>query len=169
MLDRRIDAPAANAAIAQLLLLDADDTDAEIRVIVNANGGDIGAGLALHDVLRRSRAPIATLCVGEARGVAVLVLAGGTHRRRAMTGSARVRLELGDAERSGSFRDVEAWAKELDELALRFARALAADCGRHVEEVEHDLHRGRALDAAEAVAYGIVDAVLQDSTKRSSA
>jgi ATP-dependent protease ClpP protease subunit len=73
---------------------------------------------------------------------------------------ARVRLDLGQATHAGPTREVAAWAHELEALALRFAKALAEDCGRHLEEVEHDLHAGRTFDAAGAVAYGIADAVI---------
>ena len=130
-------------------------------MIVNANGGELTAGLALHDVLRRCVAPVATVCFGEAAGVAVLALAGGARGRRFMSPDARARLELGRVETAGRAVDIEAWAHELEELTFRFARALADDSGRHVEEVEHDLHRGRVLDARSAVDYGIVDGVLE--------
>jgi ATP-dependent Clp protease protease subunit len=159
LLDRRLDAAAANAAVAQLLLLDAEDQQAPIRVVVNSAGGDLGAALAVHDVMQRCAAPIETLCIGEAAGAAALALSGGTPRRRAILPTARVRLELGAVERSGNVGDVQAWARELEALTFRFAQALARDCGRHAEEVEHDLHRGRVLDASAAVAYGIADTV----------
>ena len=162
LLDRRIDGMAANAAIAQLLLLDGQDPQAEIRVVVNAAGGELTAGLGLHDVMRRCAAPVSTVCFGEAGGVAALALSGGSRGRRFMSVGARVRLELGRVERGDTrVAELTEWARELEALTFRFARALAEDCGRHVEEVEHDLHAGRALDAAGAVRYGIVDAVLE--------
>jgi len=162
LLDRRIDGAGANAAIAQLLLLDGQDQQAEIRVVVNSSGGDLTAALGLHDVMRRCAAPVSTVCFGEAAGVAVLALSGGARGRRFVSEGARVRLELGRVDRdAGRVAELAEWARELEALTLRFARALAEDCGRHVEEVEHDLHAGRALAAAEAVRYGIVDAVLE--------
>ena len=161
LLDRRLDGTTANAAIAQLLLLEAQDQSGEIRIVVNAAGGELTAGLALHDVMRRCVAPVSTVCFGQATGIAVLALAGGARGRRFIAPDASVRLELGRVENAGRVADLEAWRAELETLSLRFARALAEDCGHHVEEVEHDLDRGRVLDAAAAVVYGIVDTVLQ--------
>ena len=161
LLDRRIDGAAANATIAQLLLLEAQDQLDEIRLVVNANGGELTAGLALHDVVRRCAAPVATMCFGQAAGVAVLALSGGTPGRRFIAPAARVKLELGQVEATGRVADIQAWQHELEALTLRFARAVADDCGRHLEEVEHDLHQGRLLDADAAKAYGLVDAILE--------
>jgi ATP-dependent Clp protease protease subunit len=165
LLDREVDTTCANAAIAQLLFLDGEDREAEIRLVVNAPGGDLGAGLALYDVVRRSRAPIATVCVGTAGGVAALALASGRRGARSAAANARVRLELGPASASGDMRELRLRTKELETLADRFARALAEVTGRHLEEIEHDLEHPRVLSAEDAIRYGIVDALLRDDPR----
>jgi ATP-dependent Clp protease protease subunit len=150
-----LDDAAANRVAVTLMALDADSDD-PIELVINSPGGPIDAGLAVIDTLDVLRAPVATLCLGQAGGTAAAVLACGRGRRRA-TPTARLCLRLAPASLSGGASHLRARADQLeqrrDELAVRLASAtgqLPAVIALHLEE-------GRFMTADQAVGYGLVD------------
>ena len=157
----RLDDAAANAAIAQLLLVGRTAPGQPIDLYLDSPGGSIGAALAVYDVVQASAAPVATTCIGTAAGAAVLVLAGGASGRRFALPHARIHLVAASAAvEIGHPSEV---SRQADEVARQYERWQAA-LVRHVAHsgphLARDLAAGRWFSAAEARDYGLVDGIM---------
>ncbi len=152
-----LDDGAANRLAAELLTLDAQ-SEAPIELIINSPGGAVPSGLSVIDVLGLLRAPVTTLCLGEAAGTAAAVLACGTATRRAAP-TARITLRLGVTQLEGSASRLRQEADQLLELRDRLALRLAAATGQLPALVAFDLDQGGFLTAETALSYGLIDEV----------
>ena len=155
-----IDAGVANALIAQLLHLEADKPDQEIRLFINCEGGDMTAMLAIYDTMRFVQSPIATFCVGQAIAAGAVLLAAGTPGRRAVLPHARVVLHQPAARGQGTIPDLILQADEVVRVRSQLEAILARHTGRSLDELRHDTDRDRVFDADGAVAYGLADQLL---------
>ncbi|WP_370615048.1 ClpP family protease [Mumia qirimensis] len=156
-----IDAGVANALIAQLLHLEADNPDAEINLYVNCEGGDETAMLAVYDTMQHVRSPIATVCVGQAIAAGAVLVAGGTPGRRATLPHARFVLHQPAARGQGTIPDLILQADEVVRVRNEMEAILSAHTGQSVETLRHDTDRDRVFSATAARAYGLVDAVME--------
>ncbi|ALG08483.1 ClpP family protease [Kibdelosporangium phytohabitans] len=155
-----IDPGVANALIAQLLHLEADNPDAEINLYINSEGGDPSAMLALYDTMRYIKAPVATTCVGQAVAAAAVLLAAGESGRRAVLPHTRVVLHQPAARGNGTIPDLILQADEVVRVRAQLEEILSSHTSRSVADLRHDTDRDRVFDAAGAVAYGLADHVL---------
>ncbi|MCG8922284.1 ClpP family protease [Lentzea sp. CC55] len=155
-----IDSGVANALIAQLFHLEADNPDLEINLYINCEGGDPAAMLALYDTMRYIKAPVATTCVGQAVAVGAVLLAAGAEGRRSVLPHSRVVLHQPAAQGRGTIPDLILAADEVVRVRAQMENILARHTGRGVEELRHDTDRDRVFDAAGAVEYGLADRVL---------
>lgn len=152
-----IDSGVANALIAQLLHLEADNPDREIGLYVNSEGGDLSAMLAVYDTMQFIKAPVATTCIGQAVAAGAVLLAAGAPGRRAVLPHSRVVLHQPAAQGRGTIPDLILQADEVVRVRNQLEAILARHTGRSVEELRHDTDRDRVFDAHEAVAYGLAD------------
>jgi ATP-dependent Clp protease, protease subunit len=152
-----IDSGVANALIAQLLHLEADNPDREIGLYVNSEGGDLSAMLAVYDTMQFIKAPVATTCIGQAVAAGAVLLAAGAPGRRAVLPHSRVVLHQPAAQGRGTIPDLILQADEVVRVRNQLEAILARHTGRSVEELRHDTDRDRVFDAREAVAYGLAD------------
>ena len=159
-----IDDGVANVVIAQLLHLESESPDAEINLYLNSPGGEPTAMLAVYDTVQFIRAPVATTCVGQAASTAAVLLAAGEPGRRTVLPHARIVLDQPQAGTRGALPDLQVEAAEVARLRSELVDLLARHTGRTVDQVRADTERDLVLSAADAVAYGVVDAVL-DSRK----
>jgi ATP-dependent Clp protease, protease subunit len=155
-----IDSGVANALIAQLLHLEADDPEQEISLYINSEGGDPSAMLALYDTMRYIKAPVATTCVGQAVAAGAVLLAAGEAGRRAVLPHTRVVLHQPAAQGRGTIPDLILQADEVVRVRTQLEEILSAHSGRDVAELRHDTDRDRVFDAMGAVRYGLADRVL---------
>ncbi|OLF18185.1 ClpP family protease [Actinophytocola xanthii] len=155
-----IDPGVANALIAQLLHLEAENPDQEINLYINSEGGDPSAMLALYDTMRYIKAPVATTCVGQAVAAGAVLLAAGEAGRRAVLPHTRVVLHQPAAQGRGTIPDLILQADEVIRVRTQLEEILSAHTGRDVADLRHDTDRDRVFDAAGAVAYGLADHVL---------
>ncbi|WP_439660739.1 ClpP family protease [Lentzea sp. HUAS TT2] len=155
-----IDSGVANALIAQLFHLEADNPDLEINLYINCEGGDPSAMLALYDTMRYIKAPVATTCVGQAVAAGAVLLAAGAEGRRSVLPHSRVVLHQPAAQGRGTIPDLILAADEVVRVRTQLEAILARHTGRTVAELRHDTDRDRVFDAAGAVEYGLVDRVL---------
>lgn len=155
-----LDGTHADLAVAQLVHLDAADQVREIALYVSCPSADLRAALALYDVMQTVRPAVRTRCLGVAAGGAALVLAGGAPGRREAMPSARVTLY--DARRavSGTLGEIDVRSRELLRLRQQIHELLAHHTGQPLERIQRDAERELWLDASEARAYGLIDAVL---------
>jgi ATP-dependent Clp protease protease subunit len=158
-----IDDVTANLIIAQMLFLSNEDTKKDIHFYINSPGGSITAGLAIYDTMQFLRCEVATYCVGQAASMAAVLLAGGHPGKRFLLASNRILLHqpLISGQLIGPATDLDIEAKEILRLRARLYDILAQHTGQSTEKVEKDCDRNLWLDAAEAIAYGLADRVLQ--------
>src|SRR5690606_9535509 len=159
-----VTAEVANSVVAQLLWLEREDPDRDISLYIQSPGGEVYAGLAIIDTMNLVRPDISTIAVGFTASMGTAILAAGTPGKRFALPGATVHMHqaLGGAE--GQARDVEIRANELVRLNQRMREFLAERTGKPLEEIERDFDRDRYMDAEEARAYGLVDAVLTGPT-----
>ncbi|MEV0674932.1 ATP-dependent Clp protease proteolytic subunit [Actinosynnema sp. NPDC050436] len=156
-----IDSGVANALIAQLLHLEADNADREINLYINCEGGDPSAMLALYDTMRYIKAPVVTTCIGQAVAAGAVLLAAGRAGHRYVLPHARVVLHQPAAQGRGTIPDLILQADEVVRVRTQLEEILSAHTGHDVAELRHDTDRDRVFDAAGAVAYGLADHVLE--------
>jgi ATP-dependent Clp protease protease subunit len=159
-----IDDGVANVVIAQLLHLESDNPAAEINLYLHSPGGEPTAMLAIYDTIQFIRAPVATTCVGQAASTAAVLLAAGQAGRRTVLPHARIVLDQPSGGTRGTLPDLQIEAKEIARVRAELVGLLALHTGRTVEQVRADTERDLVLSASDAMAYGVVDCVL-DSRK----
>ena len=150
----------ANLVVAQLLFLEAEDPDADIRLYVNSPGGDAYAGFAIYDAMQFVQPDVQTYCVGMAMSAGALVLAAGAAGKRFVLPNAKVMIHQGSGGFRGTPADIQIAAKEILSLTRKYAETIARHAGKDVDEVMRDIDRDRFLDPHEAVEYGLADVVL---------
>ena len=150
----------ANAIVAQLLFLQAQDPKKEISVYVNSPGGSVTAGLAILDTMKMLKCPVATYCVGQAASMGAILLAAGTKGKRHALPNARIMIHQPWGGAQGKASDIEITAREILRLKDVLSGILAEASGKTVEEVHKDTDRDHFMSAEEAKAWGIVDTVL---------
>jgi ATP-dependent Clp protease protease subunit len=153
----------ANLVIAQLLYLESEDPEKDIRIYVNSPGGVVTAGLGIYDTMQYVKPDVATYCLGQAASMGAVLLAAGTKGKRYALPNARIMIHqpLGGAQ--GQATDIEIQAAEILRLKTKLNELLAAHCSRDVAEILRDTDRDKFMDAETACKYGLVDEVLVSS------
>ncbi len=149
---------------AQLLFLEAENSDKPIHLYINSPGGVITSGLAMYDTMQFIKSPVHTLCMGTARSMGSFLLMAGEpgHRMALPNASLHVHQPLGGVQ--GQASDIRIHAEEMLRTKDRVTRLYAQHCGRSYEEVERDLDRDRFMTAEEAREWGLIDKVLDRRT-----
>jgi len=155
-----IDDGVANAVIAQLIHLESESPDQPINLYINSPGGSIPATLAVYDAMQYIRPAVETTCVGQAAATAAVLLAGGASGRRQILPHGRVVIHAPAAEGRGAIPDLVLEADEVERVRTMLEQILAAHTGKTPERVRDDTERDLILPAQDALAYGVVDAVL---------
>lgn len=155
-----IDAGVANALIAQLLFLEADNPDADVQLYVNCEGGDPSAMLAVHDTMTYVRPQVATICVGQAVAVGAVLLAAGAPGKRAALPHARVILHQPTLQGRGAIPDLILQAEELVRIRADIEEILSRHTGQDAATLRADTDHDRVFTAAAARAYGLLDRVI---------
>lgn len=150
----------ANAIVAQLLFLQAEDAKKEISMYINSPGGSVTAGLAILDTMRMVKCPVATYCVGQAASMGAILLSAGEKGKRHALPNARIMIHQPWGGAQGKASDIEITAKEILRLKEILNGILADASGKTLEEVTKDTDRDHFMSAEEAKNWGIVDKVL---------
>ena len=151
----------ANLVIAQLLFLESEDPTKDISLYVNSPGGVVTSGLAIYDTMQYLKAPVSTICIGQAASMGAVLLAAGTKGKRYALPNSRIMLHQGSGGFRGNTPDVEIQVKEMLHLTDRLMRILAEHCGQEFEKVKRDADRDYFMSSEEAKAYGLIDAVFE--------
>lgn len=148
--------------VSKILLLDADKPGKEIKLYINSPGGVVTSGMVLFDTMSMISSPVSTICMGLAASMGSILLSAGTKGKRFIYPSGEVMIH--QPSLSGYYQansaDIEIQAIQIEKTKLASAKILAKNCGKTVEQILLDFDRDYWMDADEAVAYGIVDAVL---------
>ena len=150
----------ANAIVAQILFLQAEDSKKEISMYINSPGGSVTAGLAILDTMRMVKCPVATYCVGQAASMGAILLSAGEKGKRHALPNARIMIHQPWGGAQGKASDIEITAKEILRLKEILNGILADASGKTLEEVTKDTDRDHFMSAEEAKKWGIVDKVL---------
>jgi ATP-dependent Clp protease protease subunit len=150
----------ANLIVAQLLFLEAEDPDTDIRLYVNSPGGDSYAGFAIYDAMQFVKPDVQTYAVGMAMSAGAMILAGGAAGKRFVLPNSKVMIHQGSGGFRGTPADIQIAAKEILSLTHRYAEIIAKHAHRDVDEVMRDIDRDRFLGPEDAIEYGLADRVL---------
>ncbi|WJH35726.1 ATP-dependent Clp endopeptidase proteolytic subunit ClpP [Paenibacillus aurantius] len=155
----------ANAIIAQLLFLTAQDAEKDIHLYINSPGGSITAGMAIYDTMQFIKPDVSTICVGMAASMGAFLLTAGAKGKRFALPNSEVMIHqpLGGAE--GQASDIEIRAKRIIKLREKLNKILAERTGQPIERIDKDTDRDYFMTAEEALAYGCIDKVIETANK----
>lgn len=157
-----VDDKSARDVVSKLLLLEADKPGKEIKLYINSPGGVVTSGMVIYDTIQMISSPVSTICMGLAASMGSILLSVGTKGKRFIYPHGEVMIHqpsLGGYFQATS-ADIEIHALQMEKTKLLGAKILAENCGKTVEQVLKDFDRDYWMDAKEAVAYGIVDGIL---------
>ncbi|MDY3868819.1 MAG: ATP-dependent Clp endopeptidase proteolytic subunit ClpP [Pyramidobacter sp.] len=155
-----IDDAVANAVVAQLLFLESESPERDISIYINSPGGSVSAGLAIYDTMQFVKNDISTIVVGMAASMAAVLLSAGTRGKRIALPNSRIMIHqpLGGAQ--GQASDIEIQAREIVKTKELLNGILVKHTGQKMPKVKKDTDRDFYMTAQEALAYGIVDKVI---------
>jgi ATP-dependent Clp protease protease subunit len=151
----------ANLVVAQLLFLESDNPDKDIALYINSPGGSVSAGLAIYDTMQFIRPDVSTICVGLAASMGAVLLAGGKAGKRHSLPNSKIMIHQPSGGFRGQASDIDIQAREVMDTKERLNRILARHTGQTVERVKADSDRDNFMSAEAAVAYGMIDRVLE--------
>ena len=151
----------ASLIIAQLLFLEAEDSEKDIYLYINSPGGVITSGMGIYDTMQYIKPDIATICMGQAASMGAFLLAGGTKGKRSALPNSRIMIHqpMGGAE--GQATDIKIQAEEIIRMKKQLNSILAKNTGQTIKKIENDTDRDNYLTSNQAKSYGLIDTVLQ--------
>ncbi len=151
----------ANTIIAQLLFLESEDKEKDIKLYINSRGGSVSAGLAIYDTMQYVKPDVVTICVGMAASMSAVLLAGGAKGKRLALPNSEIMLHqvMGGAE--GQASDVKIRAEHILKTKDKLNKILSKHTGKPLTKIEHDTDRDFYMSAEEAKAYGLIDKIIK--------
>ena len=151
----------ASVVVAQLLFLESEDPDKDIHIYINSPGGSVTAGMAIYDTMKYIKPDVSTICVGMAASMGAFLLAAGTKGKRYALPNAEIMIHqpLGGAK--GQASDVKIHAEFLLKTRDKLNTILSENTGKPLEQIEKDTDRDNFMIAEEAMAYGLIDKVME--------
>ncbi len=151
----------ANSIVAQLLFLQFDDPKADIHFYVNSPGGSITAGMAIYDTMQYIRAPVATLCIGQAASMGSLLLTGGEKGMRGALPNASIMVHQPSGGYQGQATDILIHAQFTEKLKRRLNEIYVKHTGQDYDAIHNALERDRFLTPEEAKEFGLIDQIYE--------
>ncbi|HSX01821.1 MAG TPA: ATP-dependent Clp endopeptidase proteolytic subunit ClpP [Candidatus Saccharimonadia bacterium] len=155
-----VDETVANLVVAQLLFLESEDKDKDIKLYINSPGGSVYAGLAMLDTMNLIKPDVSTICVGMAASMGAVLLAAGAKGKRFSLPHSRIMIHQGSAGFEGTPSDIEITAREILNARGTLDQLLADATGKPLDQVHKDTDRDYWMSAAEATEYGLIDQVI---------
>ena len=159
-LSEEVNDTTASLIVAQLLYLEAQDPDKDIQFYINSPGGSVTAGMAIYDTMKYIKCDVATICVGMAASMGAFLLSAGTKGKRMALPNAEIMIHQPSAGTQGQITDMAIHMKRLQIIKERMNRIMAETTGRSIEEVTAACERDNFMSSEEALAFGLVDRVL---------
>ena len=160
-LSEEVNDATASLIVAQLLYLEAQDPDKDIQFYINSPGGSVTAGMAIFDTMRYIKCDVATICVCMAASMGAFLLSAGTKGKRMALPNSEIMIHQPSAGTQGQITDMAIHLKRLETIKARMNKILAENTGRSIEEVTAACERDNFMSADEALAFGIIDRVLE--------
>jgi ATP-dependent Clp protease protease subunit len=154
----------ANAIVGQLLLLHSQDAKADIHMYINSPGGSVSAGMAIYDTMQFISCDIATYCVGLAASMGSTLLTAGTKGKRFALPNAEIMIHQPLGGYEGTATDIDIHVKNIRKLKTRLNTIYVKHTGKTLDQIEKDTDRDNFMVPEEAVAYGLIDRVLEKVT-----
>ena len=160
-LGEEVNETTASLVVAQLLFLESEDPGKDISLYINSPGGSVTAGMAIYDTMQYIKCDVSTICIGMAASMGAFLLAGGAKGKRYALPNAEIMIHqpLGGAQ--GQATEIEIAAKHILKTKQKLNQMIADNCGKTVEEVANDTDRDNWMSAEEAVAYGLIDKIVE--------
>lgn len=155
----------ANAVIAQMLFLQMEDPKKDISLYINSPGGSVTDGMAIYDTMNFLQCDVVTYCVGQAASMATLLLAAGAKGKRYALPNSRVMMHQPSGGATGQTSDISIAAKEILRWRAQMNKLMAEHTNKTEEQIASDTDRDFYLTASDALAYGIVDKVIDSKDK----
>ena len=155
----------STSVMAQLLFLEADNSEKDIHMYINSPGGVVTAGMAIYDTMQFIKPDVSTLCVGQAASMGAVLLAGGEKGKRFASPHSRVMIHQPLGGFQGQASDIDIHAKEILKIRKELNAVLAHHTGQNLKTIEKDTDRDNFMDSQAAKAYGLIDDVLESRSK----
>jgi len=155
-----IDDHVANLIIAQMLFLESEDAEKDIHLYINSPGGIVTAGLAIYDTMQYLKAPVSTICVGQAASMGALLLASGTNGKRYALPHSRIMIHQPLGGFQGQATDISIHAQEILRLKETLNRIMAEHSGQKISQLSADTERDFFMGSEAAKEYGIIDHIV---------
>jgi len=156
-----IDDASANTIIAQMLFLDNQSSDKDIKIYINSPGGSVTAGMAIYDTMQFVKADVSTICIGMAASMAAVLLASGAKGKRFALPNSEIMIHQVMGGMEGQASDIKIHAERILKMKERLNKILAKHTGQPLATVEKDTDRDNFMLAADAKKYGLVDKVIE--------
>ena len=153
----------ASLVIAQLLFLEAEDSEKDIYLYINSPGGIITSGMGIYDTMQYIKPDVATICLGQAASMGAFLLAGGAKGKRSALPNSRIMIHQPMGGVEGQATDIKIQAEEIVRMKKQLNTILSKNTGQTIKKIEADTDRDNYLSASEAKSYGLIDTIL---TKR---
>lgn len=148
----------ANLVVAQMLFLESEDSEKPIHFYINSPGGSVTAGMSIYDAMKFVKAPVHTLCLGQAASMGAFLLSSGDERRALPHARIMIHQPLGGAQ--GQASDMEIQVAEMRRIKAMLNEILAKNTGKTLKQIEKDTDRDNFMSSEEAVKYGLIDEVV---------
>lgn len=155
-----IDDTVANAIIAQLLFLENQSPEKDIKLYINSPGGSVTAGMAIYDTMNFIKSDVSTICIGMAASMASVLLASGAEGKRFCLPNSEVMIHQVMGGTQGQASDIQIHAERIVKMKKQLNQILAEKSGQPFEKVEKDADRDYFMSAKEAIKYGLVDKII---------
>ena len=156
-----VDDHVSNVIVAQMLFLEAENPEKDISFYINSPGGVVTAGMAIYDTMQYIKPDVSTICVGQACSMGALLLSAGAPGKRYALPNSRVMIHQPSGGSQGQATDIDIQAREILAMRQRLNEIMAKHTGQSLETIARDTERDNFKSAADAVAYGLVDQVLE--------
>lgn len=151
----------ASLVVAQLLFLEAQDPDKDISLYINSPGGSITSGMAIFDTMNFIKCDVSTICVGMAASMAAFLLAAGAKGKRIALPNSEIMIHQPLGGMQGQATDIRIHADRIIKIKEKLNRILAQNTGKSYEQICADTERDNFMDASDALAYGLIDKILE--------
>ena len=151
----------AYLVVAQMLFLEAEDPSKDIHFYINSPGGSVSAGFAIYDTMQYIKCDVSTICIGMAASMGAFLLSGGTKGKRLALPNAEIMIHQPSGGARGQETEIRIVAENILKTRNKLNEILAANTGKSVEEISRDTERDNYMTAQEAVAYGLIDSVVE--------
>lgn len=160
-LDSQVNDQSASVVVAQLLYLEAKDPKEDIHFYINSPGGSVTAGLAIYDTMNYIKCDVSTICIGMAASMGAFLLSGGQKGKRFILPNAEVMIHQPSGGAQGQATEIQIVAEQILRTRKRLNTLLAKHTGQSYDKIANDTERDNWLTAEEAVAYGLVDKIVE--------